>query len=565
MNRFRLILLIFIVAANTLVFTACKDDVKDTLTVTPTKLYFAAFTTDGQQVRIDTNNKDWSVVPSSENWISVSNKREDGFTVSVSGNTTTAERTGTVTVKAGKAEEVITVTQDPGGNYTLSIDPKSITFAANETQTKNVNITTNAGSWNITPSIEWLSLEKQGVTLKVTPKTLNLGSKSRQATINITAGNASATLQVTQEVSDAPIIKFDRADAYYYGDYYETSMASYDIVLMNNNSFVIFECFSTLLPDGADLKLDVGTYIYDTETGDAKTFLGGVYIDDQNEIEITGGSFTLALLKDVYTLKADFSGEDEKGNKYPSLRFEFSGKIFFEDETPMPEVEFTDIPESGTYTAKGIPSWFLDDPGPETWTGSFVAHDDENGQYYAFENFEDIDWFYFCNFKDGSIFINGTKPLGGDDKYDIYFRAGCIDEDDELWLYSPDTEIPVRYYSSTGILDFGFQFVEEDGMRFTGVVGFFVVERATKKVVDLFTDLYANLKYQLTPVVAPTSKITKKSVLQNKRTISRFKSKSPIGAVNIIKVDKSKMTKIPKSQLQVLDKKSFQRSIKKNK
>ena len=566
MNRFRLIHLIYAVAVNILILTACKDDVKDTLTVTPTKLYFAPHGAAGQPVRVDTNNKDWSVVPSTENWISVSNKREDGFTVTVGDNTTTAERTGTITIKAGKAEEVISVTQDPGGNYTLSIDHKSITFAANETLTKNVSVTTNAGSWSYSKPADWLTVVKEGsATLKLTPKNLNLSDKSRQTTITITAGNAKETLEVTQEVSDAPIIKFDRADAYYYGDYYEIGTANFDLMLINDYSIVIIDCNSTLLPDAADIKIDEGTYTFDFENMRVKTFSDGLYVDmEEWWIEFTGGSFTISLSNDIYTIITDFTGEDKSGKKYSSLRYEFTGPIFFDNQfVPFPEVEFTDIAESGTFSAKGIPSWFLDDPGPETWTGQFVSRDDEFGQYYVFKNFESIDWPFICNFKDGNIFIDGAEPLAEDDKYDIYFRAAFIDEDDDLWLYRSDAEIPVRYYSSTGILDFSFYFVDDDGIRNTGVVGFFVVEKASGEVVDLFTDLYANLKYQLTPSAAPASKIARKSVPQNKRTMSRFKSGSSTGAENIIKLDKSKMTKIPKAQLQGLDDKSFQPSIRK--
>ena len=565
MKRFQLIRLMYVIAANTLVFTACKDDAKDTLTVTPTKLYFAAQVTAGQQVRVDSNIKDWSVVPSSESWLFINNKRDDGFTVSVAENTITAERTATITVKAGKAEGVISVTQEAGiGNITLTINPKSITFGANETATKNVTVTINAGSWNFSAPPDWLSLEKQGATLKVTPKNLNLSDKSRETTITITAGNATETIKITQEVSDEPVIKFVRADAFYYGDDYGIGTADYVIMLMNEHCGLALECFSTLLPDGADLKLDVGEYTYDNETGDAQTFAGGLYVDDSGlEIEITGGKFTVALSKDVYTIKAELSGKDAKGKKYPSLRYEFSGKIFFDDfNTPFPEVEFTDIPESGTYKAKGIPSWFED--GPETWTGKFKAFDDKDGQYYGFENFEETDWPHFCKFKDGGVFINGTKILGGNEKYNVYFRAALIDEDEKIYLFKKDWDYPVRYYIKTGILDFSTYFVdEEDGMRFTGVVGFFVEEIASGEIEGLYTDLYANLKYQLSSPVAPASKITPKSVLQNKKNLSNFKFRPSTGTTNIIKLDKSKMTKIPKSQLKVLDAKSFQPSIRK--
>ena len=563
MKRFQLIRLMFVIAANTLVFTACKDDAKDTLTVTPTKLYFAAQATAGQQVRVDTNIKDWSVVPSSESWLFINNKRDDGFTVSVAENTITAERTATITVKSGKAEGVISVTQEAGiGNITLTINPKSITFGANETATKNVTVTINAGSWNFSAPPDWLSLEKQGASLKVTPKSLNLGDKSRETAITITAGNATETFQVTQEVSDEPVIEFVRADAFYYGDYYEIGTADYVIVLMNDHCGLALECFSTLLPDGADCKLDVGEYTYNIETGDAQTFAGGLHLDDSGlEIEITGGKFTVALSKDVYTIKADLSGEDSKGKKYPSLRYEFSGKIFFDNlYAPFPEVEFTDIPESGTYKATGIPGWF--EKGPESWSGKFGAFDDEYGQYYAFENFEKVECVYFCNFKEGTILIDGAENLGGNENYDAFFRALFIDDEDYVYYFDADFEYPVRYFKSTGILDFSTYFVdEEDGTRFTAMVGIVAIPKSGAKWKgECFSELYENLKFQLTPSAAPTQKIPKKSVLQNKRTMKHLKSRSSTDAANIIKVDKSKMTKIPKSQLKVLDN-SFQPSV----
>jgi hypothetical protein len=300
------------------------------------------------------------------------------------------------------------------------------------------------------------------------------------------------------------------------------------------------------------------------ETGDALTFIGGVYVDDLTVIEITGGSLTVALSDEgIYTIITDFAGEDESGKKFPDLRFEFTGALFFEDRT-MPEVEFTDIAASGDYSAKGIPSFYFD--GPETWTGSYEAYDDEDGQYYAFENFEGEPWTYYCNFKDGGIFIDGATPVGEDSsgEFEAFFRAFLLD-DEYIYLMDADVDFPVRYFKTTGVLDFSAYFVDEDGMRVTAWIGMVALPKSSVEWDgSCFSDLYENLKYQLTPPVAPTSKITGKSVLHNKNA-PRFKAGHSTVAANIIKVDKSKMTKIPKAQLKVMDVKSFHPSPKKNK
>ena len=561
MKRFRLIHLIYAVAAYVMILTACKDDVKDTLTATPTKLYFAGHGAAGQSVRVETNNKDWSVVPSSENWISVSNKREDSFTVSVTDNTTTAERTGTVTVKAGKAEEVITVTQDPGGNYTLSIDPNSITFAANETQTKNVSVTTNAGNWSFSQPTEWLSLEKQGSTLKVTPKNLNLTDKSRETTITITAGNTKETLQVTQEVSPITTLKY--ADGYFWGNYYGTRTANFMLDVYSEDETIGFfvDAFCTYPSNLAGFKLDAGRYVFE-ESGEAKTFIYGECVIDMfnnpgDYIEITGGFFDVALSGNTYTITTNFNGVYFKTKKQVNnIVLKFTGPIEFENLSN--DIFFPDIEECD-YAATGTPyEW-----GKETWEGEFLPIDADI-QFFVITNFGGEDVAIFADIICGELILDPF--VWYNDNYAIFLDYLILHEG-RFWFLGDYDEHPVVYDKATRTLDFSRK-VNVTGLGERDVyVSVAVYDRKNNfELVEILVDAYPDIKLELkTSTPAPVSKLNSKMVLKNQKS-SRSHFKSSDRAIDkTITIDRSKLTKIPNAQLKVLDDKSFQRTIRKYK
>ena len=581
MKRFRLSILVFTIAVNAMMITTCKEKEKDYLSVTPTRLYFSGRATEGQNVRVDTNVKEYTVTIPCD-WIDVKEANDGGFTVFVTSyNNSSVERSETISVKGGKAEAVITVIQDPASNIILSIEPSTVTFVAGELATKDVVVTTNE-NWTFQSPPEWLKIERDGATLKVTPANLNFTDNALVAAIAITAGDVTETLTVTQAISETPEITgepvtFARANILYWGDIDAIGIgtANYDIILENQPDgypYVWIESFSTQQSGGEDLKLDAGTYIFDNKSGSAKTFAGGIYEDGWNEVEIIGGTLTVSFSEGNYTIHADFEGKDQKGKQYSGLRYDFTGTLFFVNCSEYPEVEFTDI-TSGDYSAKGkISGLFIDDPGPETWTGSFEAGENQHEKFYEFLNFSDLtfnfDFVHYCIYEDGFIYIDGAYPLAGNEEYELFLRALWQYEDEEgIYVLGEAYKHPVRYFKDTGILDFSDYFFLQDGTRVTVYVAIVAIPKSgDMSKVEWFSDFYENLKYQL-PVsaVSPTRK-TGKTIHKNKHNMTGFQSRYSATARSMpVMSGKSGMTKISKEQLKKMDTRSFQSALGKKK
>lgn len=173
--------------------------VQDNLSLSPTSLTFGASETGAKSVVVTTNAPSWDATPSAS-WVTVS-KSGNNASVRVSSNTGTAERSATVTVKAGDAEsKTFTVTQS-GGN-TLSVDKTSLNFAAASTTAQTITITTNASEWSVSrPSAvnTWLSVTLNGKVASIRPLSQNTSTEPRTATLTFEAGNATPVdVQVTQ-------------------------------------------------------------------------------------------------------------------------------------------------------------------------------------------------------------------------------------------------------------------------------------------------------------------------------------------------------------------------------
>lgn len=170
------------------------------LSASPTTLSFGANETAAKTVTVTTNAQLWGAT-SSDTWISYE-QEGNRLLIRPSGvNTTSSERSGTVTIRAGNAISIsVTVTQGAAViAHSLSVSPTTISFGATETSTQTATVTTNAPSWNASTTASWLSLSQQGNTLRVTPTGANTSTSQRSATITVTAGNANpVTVQVTQ-------------------------------------------------------------------------------------------------------------------------------------------------------------------------------------------------------------------------------------------------------------------------------------------------------------------------------------------------------------------------------
>jgi hypothetical protein len=196
--RFNFITSVATLVSALFIFTACPNDPEpDTLTVSKTRFTFEADNTDAQTATISTSASSWSCSPSAS-WVKVSTSANT-LSISVDKHTDASNsRNATIIIEAGNAEPAeILITQN--AKNSLVISPESLSFESNEIGDKTVSITTSAASWDATTDASWVSLSKQGNTLKVTVSTENTDVSPRTAPVKITAGSADErTLAVTQ-------------------------------------------------------------------------------------------------------------------------------------------------------------------------------------------------------------------------------------------------------------------------------------------------------------------------------------------------------------------------------
>ena len=165
------------------------------LSVNPISITFATNEIIPRTLDVITSAKSWDAT-TTVSWLTIE-KQSNTLKLTPTANTETTERSATVTVTAENANPVIVNVTQAGMN-SLSVNPVSISFAANETVAKTVSITTDAASWDATTTVSWLTIEKQSNTLKLTP-TANTETTERSATVTFTAENANPVIvNVTQ-------------------------------------------------------------------------------------------------------------------------------------------------------------------------------------------------------------------------------------------------------------------------------------------------------------------------------------------------------------------------------
>jgi len=123
MKKFHYNLIILLVAASAILFTACKEEVNNNLSVSPNTLDFGANEPNVEKTFVvETDVDDWTV--SGEiNWLNIhkaliaegegeNKKFVRKLRVKAARNTTTSTRSATLTIKAGNAAPVnVTVNQ----------------------------------------------------------------------------------------------------------------------------------------------------------------------------------------------------------------------------------------------------------------------------------------------------------------------------------------------------------------------------------------------------------------------------------------------------------------------
>ena len=179
------------------------------ISVSSSNLNFQADETGEKSVSITTDASKWEVQKGTPDWINVNeNHSNDQLFVSVQNYTDTKEsRTGTITLsvknrsKTATAEIFVEQQKKPNS---LSVT-QSLSYEANETGNKTINVTTDADSWSMSTDATWIQLTKQeqDKVVIVNVSSQNTQSTARQAVITFTAGTAQPVIcTVTQAGKD---------------------------------------------------------------------------------------------------------------------------------------------------------------------------------------------------------------------------------------------------------------------------------------------------------------------------------------------------------------------------
>lgn len=174
----------------------------NTLTVAPTSLSFSAPA--GSSTVSVTSNVSWTVTDN-QTWISASpttGANNASVIVSVTQNTGTTSRSGTVTIAGGGITRTIAVTQAAPSANTLTVSPTSLTLGA-AAGSGTFGITSNV-SWTVTDNQTWLTVSptsgSNNATITVTA-TQNTATTARTGTVTVTGGGLTRTVAVSQNAA----------------------------------------------------------------------------------------------------------------------------------------------------------------------------------------------------------------------------------------------------------------------------------------------------------------------------------------------------------------------------
>jgi mannan endo-1,4-beta-mannosidase len=169
------------------------------LTISPTSLSFAAAAS-SLPVAI-TANVSWTVTDN-QTWITaspISGANNGSVSVSVTANTGTAARTGTVTVTGGGLTRTIAVTQAAPTANNLTLSQTALSFAS-ATSSSAVTVTANV-SWTVTDNQTWITASPTSGANNgsfTVSASANTGTSSRSGTVTVTGGGLTRTIAVTQ-------------------------------------------------------------------------------------------------------------------------------------------------------------------------------------------------------------------------------------------------------------------------------------------------------------------------------------------------------------------------------
>ena len=158
---------------------------------------------------VNTNAGTWTAVSNHTEWLTVE-KGENSFTLVAAAHTSqVAPPAATVTVSAGNTQSVvINVTQDEAQPFLTVIETDVVISSTGGTEI--ITVETNYSEWNFAknPDLAWLTVTKEGTTLKLSASANDYADIPSTVTVIITAGTAEPiTIPVSQSGNPAGLPK----------------------------------------------------------------------------------------------------------------------------------------------------------------------------------------------------------------------------------------------------------------------------------------------------------------------------------------------------------------------
>ena len=357
------------------------------------------------------------------------------------------------------------------------------------------------------------------------------------------------------EVDISPdTIYYNTAECGYYGDLFGNAFFNLDLHDSSNPNIGIFIMgFCTLPSSFANFKLDAGTYRI-AETGAVRTLFPGMITDGvrigtyfydftaSKFTFITEGSLTVALSGNTYTISANFTGEDATTRKAVNdIKISFTGQVRFTDERDL-----NTSPVNSTYSAVGTPKW-LSAPRSAAWNGTLEPVENINGKWYEVSNWGNEDITIYLDDVGGKIVIDDYTKVASNSTHDGYFRVAFIEGSNLVLLDDGLEDYYVTYDPDSRKLTFPSK-VTFNGKEHQAVVGIAAYNNTTKQPQGVFSDFYADVTLQLTPV-SSSSAMRQTNNAVNFMEILQWSSNSVIGAKKTNtaaeKSDKIKLQTIP--------------------
>lgn len=182
---------------------AAQESTEEKISVTSTALTLEpAATTGSIAVNLSVAGMQWEAESTDTSWLTISIEGET-ITYEATENTSTTERKAEINLVANDNNVTITVTQKAAApkEVTISVNPSSITFVAENAPAQEVIVSlTNASDFSVSSDATWLTIAKDTnkFTVSAGDNVASTSTTERKATITVTAGSKTATINVTQ-------------------------------------------------------------------------------------------------------------------------------------------------------------------------------------------------------------------------------------------------------------------------------------------------------------------------------------------------------------------------------